>query len=467
MNIRSLYAHRTLLSLLVAAALAVASLTVLVIRQQASQADGQVFLQAGGSVGPNPFVPLPVAPPGAGAGQGDRGASVQTATSANDPMNCDRDKLVAYLAGNPQVSEAWVRALNFDRTLSWSGGRRLDVQQIPSYLRELTPRYLATDLRVTNYQFANGAALAVQTVLEKGTAVLVDAKGIARVRCVCGNPLTPMVQLRVAPIYRGRPWPDFQAQRVVVTQGEPASQGKAPAQGEPPCGGAEYRGDDGRCRAPDQPQPTDHNQRSIPQHWHDQTAPPPYAQQPGRPYEPPYQAEPPYPDEPGSPDQSPHGDKLGPEGLPRHHPDSPGRPEQPHHSPAPDAPRRPDQPTMPERSKHTDKPPSADQNKPAGTRPGDSNTAGNPAQHGSDPDRSMQPGTPVRPGTHAHESDLPHERPQQQDRSDRSAQRSITGPPDQRAQPGKGKPGNDDNDLGTQRAPQGSDTGTHHAHQDH
>ena len=136
MNIRSLYAHRTLLSLLVAAALAVASLTVLVIRQQASQADGQVFLQAGGSVGPNPFVPLPVAPPGAGAGQGDRGASVQTATSANDPMNCDRDKLVSYLAGNPQVSEAWVRALNFDRTLSWSGGRRLDVQQIPSYLRE-------------------------------------------------------------------------------------------------------------------------------------------------------------------------------------------------------------------------------------------------------------------------------------------------------------------------------------------
>jgi hypothetical protein len=122
---------------------------------------------------------------------------------------------------------------------------------------------------------------------------------------------------------------------------------------------------------------------------------------------------------------------------------------------------------MPERSKHTDKPPSADQNKPAGAQPGDSNTAGNPAQHGSNPDRSMQPGTPVRPGTHAHESDLPHERPQQQDRSDRSAQRSITGPPDQRAQPGKGKPDNDDNDLGTQRAPQGSDTGTHHAHQDH
>ena len=62
MNIRSLYAHRILLALLVAAALAVATMTILVIRQQQSQSDGQVFLEAGGSGGANPFVPL-VAPP--------------------------------------------------------------------------------------------------------------------------------------------------------------------------------------------------------------------------------------------------------------------------------------------------------------------------------------------------------------------------------------------------------------------
>lgn len=453
MNIRSLYAHRTLLALLVAAALAVASLTVLVIRQRASQTEGQVFLQAGGSVGPNPFVSPAVAPPGAGGEQGGRGASSQAATGTDDSMNCDPNKLISYLAGNPQVSEAWVHALNFDRTLSWSGGRRLEMQQIPSYLRELIPRRLADDLRVTNYQFTNGAALAVQSVLEKGTAVLVDAKGIARVRCVCGNPLTPMVQLRVQPIYRGQPWPDFQPQRVVVTQGaqgEPPRSGKPPARGQAPCAGGEYRGNDGRCRAPDQPQPTDHDERSIPQHWHDRPVPPPYAE-PGRPDERPYRDEGPYPAEPGRPDQSPHWDKPGPEGFPRHYPDSPRRPDQPHHSPAPDEPKHRDQPTVQDQPKHTGKPPAPDKDEPADTQLVGSNTADNPAQHGPDSGRSVEPGTPVHPG--------------QQDRSDKPAQRSITGPPDQRAQPGKGKPGNEDKPR-PQRSPQGSDTGTHRAHED-
>jgi len=455
MNIRSLYAHRTLLSLLVAAALAVASLTILVIRQQASHADGQVFLQAGGSVGPNPFVPLAVAPPGAPADQGGRGAPLQPAASTDDPMHCDRDKLASYLTANPQVSGAWLRALNFDRTLSWSGGRRLDVQQIPSYLRELAPRRLTEDLGVTNYQFTNGAALAVQSVLEKGTAVLVDATGIARVRCVCGNPLTPMVQLKVQPIYRGTPWPNFQPQRVVVTQGG------VPSQGQPP------------ARAPVQPQSPDHDQQSIPQHWHDHSAqPPPYAEQPGRPDEPPYRDEHQDPDEPGRPDGSPHWGKPGPDGLPRHYPDSPRPPdpprrsEQPHHVPAPDVPKHPDETSMPDRPKHTDMPPSADKDKPADIRPAGSNTAGRPVQHGSDPDRSVHPGSPARPGSGAHDNDLPREHPGRQDRSDKPAQRVVAGSPDQRVQPGKDKPGNEDN-LRTQRTSRGSDTGAHRAQGDH
>ena len=451
---RSLYAHRTLLSLLVASALAVASLTILVIRQQRSQADGQVFLQAGGSVGPNPFV-LPVIPaPGTGVSQGAHGVSGQTPASTDDAMNCDRDKLISYLTGNPRVSEAWVRALNFDRTLNWSGGRRLQVLQIPSYLRELTPRRLADDLRVTNYQFANGAAVAVQTVLEKGTAVLVDAKGIARVRCICGNPLTPMVQLRMSPIYRGTPWPNFQPQRVIVRQGDPL------------CGDTDYRGDDGQCRAPGQLQLTDHdNRRTLPERWHDQPAQPPYAEQRGRP------EELPFPDEPRGPDES-HRSKSSFDGPQSRYPDSSGRPEKPHHPPAPDTSNPPDRPTGPDHWKHTDKPRSPDKAKSPDSGTVSSNTADNPASRGPDPssahpNRSVRPGTSVHPGTEVHENgDPPRAGREQQDRPDKPAQSPIANPPGQRPQGGKGNPRNEDR-LRAEPAPQVRDATTGHAQEDH
>jgi hypothetical protein len=454
MNMRSLYAHRAVLSLLVASALAVASLTVLVIRQQRSQADGQVFLQAGGSVGPNPFIPPVIPAPGTGVDQGARGISGQMPANTDDAMSCDRDKLVSYLTGNPQVSEAWVRALNYDHTLNWSGGRRIQVAQIPSYLRELTMRRLADDLRVTNYQFTNGAAVAVQTVLEKGTAVLVDAKGVARVRCICGNPLTPMVQLKVPPTYRGTPWPSFQPQRVIVTQGEP------------PCRDTEYRGDDGRCRAPSQPQPARHDKRRpLPERWQDQPAQPPYAEQPGRP------EEHPSPDESRRPDEL-HPGKPSLDGPQSRYPDSSGRSEEPRHPSEPDTPNLPDQPTAPDYSKHTDKPRSPAKAESPDTGPVSSDTASNPASHSADPSkadphRSARPGASVHSGTEAHESDdPPRGRRGQQDRPDKPAQRPIADPPGQPAQGGKDNPRNEDR-LRTEPAPQVRHTETRNAQEDH
>src|SRR4051794_16726227 len=104
MNIRSLYAHRILLALLVAAALAMATMTILVIRQQRSQSDGQVFLEAGGSGGANPFVPLVAPPAVTGGTQGSGGTAFQTTASTDNRATCDPEKLVSYLAGNPQAS---------------------------------------------------------------------------------------------------------------------------------------------------------------------------------------------------------------------------------------------------------------------------------------------------------------------------------------------------------------------------
>jgi hypothetical protein len=249
MNIRWLHAHRTLVVSLVIAMVAVGLLTALVIRQQGDQANGQVYLEAGGSVGANPFVP-PVVPlktangvPGSGGDDGKTG---------------DPEMLISYLVAHPQAATAWVKALNSDPSLSWSGGNRVEVQQIPAYLHELTPRSIDSDLRVTDYQFANGAALAVQSILERGTIVLVDAKGVSRVRCASGNPLAPMIPLRVRPHYRGTPWSGFQPQRVIVTQRGVQCERNDYYDSErcrriAVCPRGEYRGDGGQCYDRDQP----------------------------------------------------------------------------------------------------------------------------------------------------------------------------------------------------------------------
>jgi hypothetical protein len=436
MNIRSLYAHRVLLGLLVAAALAVASMTILVIRQQRSQADGQVFLEAGGSSGANPFIPLVVPPTTPGGSQRSVGTPFQTTASADSRMTCDPEKLVAYLAGNPQASEAWVRAINSDRALSWSGDSRVEIQQIPSYIRELTPRLLAGDLRVTNYQFINGSALAVQSVLEKGTAVLVDAKGIARIRCACGNPLTPMIQLKMPPIYRGTPWPNFRPQRVVLVPPGPR------------CGDAEYRGGDGRCHGPDQPGPFGIDKHPNPPRWWDE---------PVRP------AEPPYPDKPGRPDEPPHSGRSGPDEFqPRYpdglrqqadepsypgrfsgpdgpkHPDKPAVPDQPHpDKPAvPDQPH-PDKPAVPDQP-HPDKPASSPKDEPAEDRPVGSKAGYKPAQPRAEPDKSAVPNQRVHQRSNPPQDEAV--RPARQDRPDKPAPQDTAGTRNPPAPVGKAKP---------------------------
>ena len=101
------------------------------------------------------------------------------------------DALVAFLAANPVKATAWAAALDADSTLRWSGGDSLTAGDIKAYVGGLTPAILAADTRVTNNGFKDGRATPHQSLLKKGTAVLVDDEGIPRVRCFCGNPLQP------------------------------------------------------------------------------------------------------------------------------------------------------------------------------------------------------------------------------------------------------------------------------------
>ena len=53
-------------------------------------------------------------------------------------------------------------------------------------------------------------------MLQAGTAVLVDAYGVPRVKCNCGNPLTAPTPVTTTPSYTGTRWPGFSPTTVVV-----------------------------------------------------------------------------------------------------------------------------------------------------------------------------------------------------------------------------------------------------------
>jgi uncharacterized protein DUF6777 len=157
---------------------------------------------------------LPVEPASPGA---VRSASAETVGLYGGSLNysrCHRQKLVDFLGSSPRKAQAWVDVLNSDPTLYWSGGRRLTTSDIRTYVFELTPVLLRSDTWVTNHGYSNGRAYPIQSVLQAGTAVLVDAYGVPRTKCYCGNPLLPPRRFR--PVYRGQRWPGFDGRKVII-----------------------------------------------------------------------------------------------------------------------------------------------------------------------------------------------------------------------------------------------------------
>lgn len=106
---------------------------------------------------------------------------------------------------------------NASKAAAWAGAQGIDVGDLEDYISALTPLLLTQDTRVTNHGFRSGTATARQSILEAGTAVLVDDHGVPRARCACGNPLdtpTPVSQ----PAYTGTAWVEFDPEIVAVIQ---------------------------------------------------------------------------------------------------------------------------------------------------------------------------------------------------------------------------------------------------------
>jgi len=175
---------------------------------------GEIFLEAAASPGTNPFTE-PVDPtPSTTAAPTTSTPAVSAVPVAlptsgvtpppgsppfggtGDNQTCDREKLITFLQANS------------DRGRAWAGVLGVAQADIPAYVRALTPTVLLYDTRVTNHGFANGRATNLQSILQAGTAVLVDGRGNPVVRCRCGNPLTPPAAIS-RPVVQGTPWPGY------------------------------------------------------------------------------------------------------------------------------------------------------------------------------------------------------------------------------------------------------------------
>jgi hypothetical protein len=126
-----------------------------------------------------------------------------------DSSQCDPAKLIAFLHENADKAKAWAQTIG------------IPVSGIDGYVQGLTSVLLRADTRVTNHGFDNGAATAVQSVLEAGTAVLVDKFGVPRVKCYCGNPLLEPEPVKSTPTYTGTTWTGFAPNQIQVVAPAP------------------------------------------------------------------------------------------------------------------------------------------------------------------------------------------------------------------------------------------------------
>jgi hypothetical protein len=108
-----------------------------------------------------------------GSAEGLYGGSLDTAV-------CDGPQFLSFITdpANRAQADAWAEV------------QGITPEEIPDYFAGLTPVRLRLDTRVTNHGFDGSRPVPFQSVLQAGTAVLVDERGVPRFKCFCGNPLT-------------------------------------------------------------------------------------------------------------------------------------------------------------------------------------------------------------------------------------------------------------------------------------
>ncbi|MGP4046059.1 DUF6777 domain-containing protein [Streptomyces sp. 2A115] len=188
-----------------------------------SGSGGEVFLQAAGKSGPDPFTestardsstppetPSPTSTSdSANVTRGVDGSAPGLYGGTRKVATCDVEKQISALQEAPAKNKAFASV------------EGIEPSGVPAYLRSLTPVQLRMDTRVTNHGYRGGKPTSYQAVLQTGTAVLVDDRGVPRVRCACGNPLLPPVAQQATPKRTGDSWPSYRPSNVVVVSPAP------------------------------------------------------------------------------------------------------------------------------------------------------------------------------------------------------------------------------------------------------
>ncbi|MCY0952043.1 DUF6777 domain-containing protein [Streptomyces sp. H27-S2] len=177
----------------------------------------ELYLQPVGAAGSDPFTAssatresAPVQPPL----PNPTGRGIRTVNAATPGLyggtqrlgSCDVEQQVTFLTADNAKARAFAEASGVEQA------------KIPDFLRGLTPVVLRADTRVTSHGFRGGRADAFQSVLQAGSAVLVDDHGMPRVRCACGNPLLAPRAAKGSPVHKGDQWDGYQPNQVVVIE---------------------------------------------------------------------------------------------------------------------------------------------------------------------------------------------------------------------------------------------------------
>jgi hypothetical protein len=110
---------------------------------------------------------------------------------------CDTDALLERLEAVPEVGEAWGLV------------HGVPPESLGGFVSTLTPVVLLRDTLVTNFGWRSGRIIPRQAVLEQGTSVLIDLRGVPAVRCLSGSPLQAPAGLPAAPAFQGPGWAGF------------------------------------------------------------------------------------------------------------------------------------------------------------------------------------------------------------------------------------------------------------------
>jgi hypothetical protein len=190
----------------------------------------EVFLEPVAEEGPDPFTPSVAV---GTAGLVRTLLTLPTTTIPPDettttlPLGAIRavsGGAVGLYGGTRELSQCDARQMidfldeNADKAAAWAAVQGIATEFLSSYIADLTPVILTGDTRVTNHGFRDGRATPRQSVLQAGTAVLVDDFGVPRARCACGNPLVEPRAI-AAPSFVGDAWESFDPVAVQVIQG--------------------------------------------------------------------------------------------------------------------------------------------------------------------------------------------------------------------------------------------------------